>query len=34
LSTPTYTMLSAIAGSMIRAGGLTRLSAASDSVML
>ena len=27
-------MLSAIAGSMMRAGGLTRLSAASDSVML
>ena len=34
LSTPTYTMLSAMAGSMIRAGGVTTFSAASDSVML
>ena len=34
LSAPTYTMLNAIAGSMIRAGGLTMFSAASDSVRL
>ena len=34
LSAPTYTMLSAMAGSMIRAGGVTMFSAASDSVML
>src|SRR5262252_3397582 len=34
LSAPTYTMLSAIAGSLSRAGGVTMLSAASDSVRL
>src|SRR5579864_8117733 len=34
LSAPTYTMLNAMAGSMIRAGGDTRLRAASESVML
>ena len=34
LSAPTNTMLSAMAGSMMLAGGVTRLSAASDSVML
>ena len=34
LSTPTYTMLSAMIGSTSRAGGVTTLRTASDSVML